>query len=297
MRNVILGTDWCSDCDDVVATRILSRFVKENKVNLLGIGINACMDYSVASLKGFLSTEGLNDVPIGIDHNAVNFEDVRFATYQENLAKTYCNPMVHNDYAPDAVHLYRQLIAQSDGPVEIMEIGFLQVIADVLKSEPDDISPLNGVELVREKVSKIWVMAGKWSKDGGREHNFCLNACTRAGGSTFCELCPVPVTFLGFEIGIDVITGDKLSHDDPLYKVMVDFRHPNGRDSWDPMLVLMALIGDEEKAGYTTVTGIASLNRETGENHFKVDPNGMHKFVVKLHENSFYEDWINNLIK
>lgn len=296
MRNVILGTDWCSDCDDVVAVRILSRFVKENKVNLLGIGINACMDYSVASLKGFLSTEGLNDVPIGIDHNAVDFEDVRFATYQENLAKTYC-PAGKNEDAPDAMRLYRQLLANSDGNVEIMEIGFLQVIANVLKSEPDDISPLNGVELVKKKVSKIWVMAGKWNKDGGREHNFCLNACTCEGGSTFCELCPVPVTFLGFEIGIDVITGDKLSHDDPLYKVMVDFRHPNGRDSWDPMLVLMALIGDEKKAGYTTVSGKASLDKATGENHFKIDPDGMHKFVVKAHEDSFYADWINDLIK
>ncbi len=296
MRNVILGTDWCSDCDDVVATRILSRFVKEKKVNLLGIGINACMDYSVASLKGFLSTEGLNDVKIGIDHNAVDFEDVKFATYQENLAKAYCDPMVKNEYAPNAAQLYRMLIANSDGPVEIMEIGFLQVIADVLKSEPDEISPLNGVDLFKEKVSKVWVMAGSWEKDGGREHNFCLNECTCTGGSDFCELCPVPVTFLGFEVGVDVITGDKLSHDDPLYKVMVDFRSQNGRSSWDPMLVLLALTGDEEKAGYTTITGKATLDRATGENHFAVDPNGLHKFVVKAHDDSYYADLINNII-
>lgn len=296
MRNIILGTDWCSDCDDVVAVRILSKYVKENKINLLGIGINACMDYSVASLKGFLSTEGLNDVKIGIDHNAVNFEDVKYATYQENLAKTYCDPMVKNEYAPDAVQLYRMLIANSEGPVEIMEIGFLQVIADVLKSEPDDISPLNGIELVKEKVSKIWVMAGHWDKEGGREHNFCLNECTCIGGSDFCEMCPVPVTFLGWEIGVDVITGDKLSHDDPLHKVFVDFHCPEGRSSWDPMLVLMALIGDEEKAGYTTVTGKAILNRVTGENHFEKDPDGLHKFVVKMHEDSFYADQINIII-
>lgn len=295
MRNLILGTDWCSDCDDVVAVRILSRFAKENKINLLGIGINEVVNDSVASLKGFLSAEGMHDIPVGIDHSAVNFEDIKFATYQERLAKNYC-PNVTNQDAPDAVRLYRQLMANADGKVEIMEIGFLQVLANVLMSGPDDISDKTGLELVKEKVSKIWIMAGNWSKDGGMEHNFCLNSCTRRGGRIVCEICPVPITFLGFEVGVDVITGNKLEQGDHLHQVFVDFGCKNGRDSWDPMLVLMALTGDEEKAGYTTVQGTASLDEETGKNYFKRDPNGLHKYVVKKYEDSHYADKINEII-
>lgn len=295
MRNVILGTDWGSDCDDVVAVRILSRFAKENKVNLLGIGINEVVEYSVASLKAFLSNEGMDNVPVGIDHSAVNFEDIKFATYQERLAKNYC-PDITNKDAPDAMRLYRQLIANADGKVEIMEIGFLQVLANLLMSGPDDISDKTGLELVKEKVSKIWIMAGNWTKDGEMEHNFCLNSCTRRGGRIVCEICPVPITFLGFEIGIDVMTGNKLKEDDLLHRVMLDYGCTNGRDSWDPMLVLMALTGDEEKAGYTMVQGTASLDEETGKNYFKRDLNGLHKFVVKKYEDSYYIDKINAII-
>ena len=57
MRNFILGTDWCTDCDDAVAVRILARAHKSGKICIKGIGVNACMEYSAASLDGFLNTE------------------------------------------------------------------------------------------------------------------------------------------------------------------------------------------------------------------------------------------------
>lgn len=47
------------------------------------------------------------------------------------------------------------------------------MISAVLESGGDDISEKSGLELVKEKVSKIWVMAGKWNKDGEKENNFC----------------------------------------------------------------------------------------------------------------------------
>ena len=59
-RNFILGTDWGSDCDDCVAVRVISRMVKEGKANLLGIGINCVKEHAYASLKSFLSLEGID---------------------------------------------------------------------------------------------------------------------------------------------------------------------------------------------------------------------------------------------
>ena len=73
MRKFILGTDWWSDCDDAVAVRILSRAAKEKRIELLGIVINACMDLSVCSLDSFLKSEGIHDLPIGLDASAVGF--------------------------------------------------------------------------------------------------------------------------------------------------------------------------------------------------------------------------------
>ena len=293
MRQMIFGTDWWTDCDDAVALRLLTRYVKQKKVKLLGIAVNACMEYSVASLKGFLEADGVKDVPVGIDLSATDFGGT--PSYQKNLATRFC-PKGSNADAEDAVRLYRRLLAKSEGSVELVEVGFLQAVTALLESSADEISPLSGIELVKEKVSKIWVMAGKWDADGEKEHNFCLNPRTRAAGKAFCELCPVPVTFLGWEVGHTVISGGELDHDDHLYGVLCDHGSKNGRSSWDPMLMLMALIGDESEAGYDTVVGHASVDAEDGANHFAPDPNGGHRFVVKRYADDYYERQINRLL-
>ena len=292
MKQIIFGTDWWTDCDDAVALRLITRFVKAGKLNLLGIVINACMEHSVASVRAFLEADELENIPLGIDLSATNFGGT--PPYQKHLAER-CPSLTNND-AEDGVRLYRKLLAQAEGKVEIVEVGFLQVVAALLKSEADDISPLSGKELVKQKVSKMWVMAGKWDADGEKEHNFCLNPRTRLAGKEFCELCPVPVTFLGWEIGFGVITGSKLKEDDILRQVLVDHGSANGRHSWDPMLTLLALIGDEEKAGYDTVCGKASVDAENGANYFVNSPDGLHTYVIKKFENSYYSEAIDNLI-
>lgn len=292
MRKFILGTDWWTDCDDAIALRLLARAAKKGEIHLLGIIINACMKDSVASLKGFLSAEGLLDVPIGIDRDATDY--IGSPRYQKRLAARM--PNVTNADAEDAVRLYRRLLAESNGPVELVEIGFLQVVCALLKSEGDDISPKSGKELFQEKVEKVWVMAGKWDADGEMENNFCQTPRARIAGKEFCELCPAPVTFLGFEVGFDVFSGGMLEKDDFLYQVLADHGSAGGRNSWDPMLAMLALIGDEEKAGYEAVRGTASVNPQNGANYFAKNNSGKHKFVVKKYDNSFYEEQINRLI-
>lgn len=294
MREFIFGTDWWTDCDDLAAMRILLRAHKKGDIRLLGVGINACMEYSAASVDGFMTLEEVTDIPIGIDIDATDFEGNQFK-YQKTLSE-YSVKYKKNEDAEDAVRLYRRLLSESEGRVNIVEVGFLQVIAGLLESGPDDISPLSGIELMSQKAEKLWVMAGKWDEDGGKEHNFCNNHRSRMGGEVFCRLCPVPVTFLGFEAGIKVISGDKLSHDDFLYKSFLEHGSGNGRYSWDPMTALMAVIGDEEKAGYDTVRGTARLDVETGKNYFTENENGKHKYVIMKKDGSFYSDMINSII-
>ena len=290
MRKFILGTDWWDDCDDAVALRLLCRAVKDETVKLIGVGINACMEHSVSSLSGFLQADGIDNIPIGIDFNATDFGGN--PSFQKRLAEAFC-PLGSNLDAEDAVRLYRRLLTSEDR-VEIIEIGYPQVLAALFKSGADDISEKSGLELVSEKVAKIWVMAGKWDSDGERENNFCRNQRSRKAAKVFCELCSVPVTFLGWEIGYDVITGGNLNKNDHLYKVLCDHGSVNGRFSWDPMLVLMALIGDEEEAGYGTVVGRATVDERSGANYFLRSADGKHKYVVKKYGNDYYQSQINS---
>ena len=122
MRKFILGTDWWSDCDDAVALRLLARAAKQGEISLLGIGINACMPNSVASLKGFLRTEGLSEIPVGLDAAAVDFSGI--PSFQSRLAKNYGSDLTNRD-AVDAVRLYRRILSKAETPIEILEIGFM----------------------------------------------------------------------------------------------------------------------------------------------------------------------------
>ena len=294
MRKFILGTDWWTDCDDVVALRLLARSHSAKKIELLGIALNACMEDSVTSLEGFLNTENIYDVPIGINLDATDFGgNPPYQKRLSRLAKRYQG----NADAEDAVKLYRSILVSADSPIELVEIGYPQVLAALLQSEADDISECKGIELVKNKVAKVWMMAGKWDDNPGKENNFARNERSRTAANAFCQICPVPITFLGWEVGAEVITGNKLDRNDPLYLALCDHGSLNGRSSWDPMLCLMAIIGDEAKAGYSIIRGKATVDPVTGENQFFADPNGIHAYVVKEHDDTYYADMINQKIK
>lgn len=295
MRNFIFGTDWGEDCDDVVALRILAGKHKADEIKLLGIAINTCIDESVASLDAFLVSEGIEQLPIGIDRKAT--ELCKKITYQKRLAASG-KARITNADAEDGVKLYRRLLAEADEPIEILEVGFLQILAGLLESEADEISPLSGVELVRAKVAKIWSMAGKFDEDGGKEYNIYKSALTRKAADIVVTQCPVPITFLGFEVGKSVITGgDAVLRDgDILLDAMRDYGSGHGRNSWDPMTALLAVIGEEEKAGYDVVRGTMSVDVESGANYFVKSENGRHAYVVKKYDDTYYSNMINQII-
>ena len=295
MRKIIFGTDWGEDCDDVVALRILAKKHKAGEIKLLGIAINTCIDESVASLDAFLVSEGIEQLPIGIDRAAT--ELCQKITYQKRLAASG-KARITNADAEDGVKLYRRLLAEADEPIEILEVGFLQILAGLLESKADEISPLSGVELVRAKVAKVWSMAGKFDENGGREYNIYKSALTRKAAFTVATKCPVPITFLGFEVGKPVITGGEsvLKEGDVLLDAMRDYGAAKGRNSWDPMTAVLAIIGDEEKAGYDVVRGTMSVDVESGANCFVKSENGTHAYVVKKYDDTYYSNMINAII-
>ena len=290
--NIIHGTDWWTDCDDIVALRLLCRAHKAGIINLMCVCANAVMEYSASSIDAFITSEGLS-IPVGLDKSACSSDDK--CLYQKVLSQ-YPHTIQSNDECEQAYRLYRKMLASLNGKADITEVGFPQVIHQLLISPPDDISPLSGMELVKSKVNKIWMMAGKWDEPNGREYNLCHTPASRMAGSYICDNCPVPITFLGFEVGNSVITGANLPDGDILAHGMKAYGCQKGRYSWDPMLTLMAIIGDEERAGYKKITGTATVNPESGENNFSKASCGRHSYVVKMKPDSYYENMINDLI-
>ena len=291
MRNIILGTDWGEDCDDAVAVRVLTRSHKAGKINFIGAGINTHTPDAAPSLYRFLEKESCI-IPVGVDKSCPKKDWQN--RYQPRLAAE--TDKKDSDFE-DAVRLYRRLICEAEGKVDIIEIGFLQVLAGALMSEPDDISPLSGMELFKEKVRKIWIMGGKFTNQGEKEFNFSYTPFARKAASVVLEKCPCEITLSGWEVGSTVITGNTLKKDDYLNTAMTDWGCTDGRASYDPMTAMLAVIGDEAEAGYDTVSVKVTVDLETGANYYTPDESSNCKFVIKKFEDSFYSDMINKVIE
>lgn len=288
--NIIHGTDWWGDCDDIAALRLLCRAHKAGAIKLQCVCADAVMERTAASIDAFMMNDGVQ-VPVGIDRNFS--DDPGRCSYQHVLAE-YPH-RIENCDCDDAYRIYRRALAQLDGKADITEIGFPQIIHQLMISGPDDISPLSGMELVKQKVGKIWMMAGRWDRENGEEYNLTATEAGRKAAHFIFENSPVPVTCLGWEVGNTVITGSKTAENDLVKIGFKAYGSENGRSSWDPMLVLLAIINDEEKAGYTKVVGKASANPETGANNFAIGE-GNHSYVVKKYEDTYYSDMIDELI-
>lgn len=292
MTNILHGTDWWTDCDDIAALRILCRAHKAGEINLLGVGIDSVMEYSAPSVSAFMENEGVN-VPIGVDKHAVR--EGKNCRYQKLLAG-FPHRVKTNDACEDAWLLYRKTLAALPGKAQITEVGFPQIIMQLMQSGPDEYSPLTGLELVKEKVERIWLMAGRFDRSPGREYNLTAYPECCEAGHYICENSPVPLIFLGFEVGVDVITGGDLQEDDLLKQAFIAHGSGKGRASWDPMLAEAAVIQDFAAAGYTAVYGTVRVDRDTGENTF-TEGEGNHCYLVKTQPNAFYEDRINKKLR
>ena len=295
----IIGTDWWTDCDDAVAMRVLAWAHISRLIKIKGIVLNACMAQSVRSLDAFMTLEGCPGLPMGIDREAVDFG--RTPLYQKRLAYEYpVGPLRENEDCPDGAALYRQILAESDEGLDIIEIGYPQVLSKLLKSPGDHLSPLTGKELVKQKVNKLWLMAGNWNYlEYGLENNFSRNERSREAGHFLCRNWPTPITFLGGETASDILTGDTLtSEKDPVYNALKDHGLCHkGRSSWDPLLAFLACCNNEETAGYSTVRGYADVDAETGANRFKPCDDGSHCFVRKAWPDSCYKQIINAIVE
>lgn len=296
-RTVIFGTDWWTDCDDCAALRMVCRYAKTGIWNFAGVILNAAAPYAAASVRAVLADEGFGDLPLGIDLAANDYGGN--PPYQYAIAAAAGMTGIRNEDCEDSTVLYRRLLANTaDGTAELLEVGYLPALASLLASPPDGISPLSGTDLVRQKVRHVWCMGGNWKNDGvGRENNFCRNVRARVAAAEVLAACPVSMTFLGYEIGEDVLAHPPADPAD-LVRIAFDAHgSPDGRCAWDPMLVHLTAAGTPEAAGYTAASGYAAVDSQTGENRFFTASDGRHRYVKKSRENAWYEAQIDAMIQ
>lgn len=289
---VIFDTDMGNDVDDVIALEMLANYMRAGVLDLKCVSVGKCNPYAVEFTDGYLKYHGYAEIPLGFAYNGVTPEGTSFLiptleaeaggkkilTPAENVAAT-----VPEGY----VQLRRTLSEAEDGSVIAIAVGPLTNIARLLESEPDEISPLSGVGLVREKVKSLYVMGGDFSGSTNPEYNILMDI--DAAKCVF-EKCPVETVACGFEIGLALpYPASSIMEDfgDPAqYPLCIAYFNwgtmPYDRPSWDPATVLAAI---EPDAGYFSYSPAGKISvDDEGRTSFEESPEGLHRYLL-LDEN------------
>jgi hypothetical protein len=188
---------------------------------------------SGATAQAVNSYYGFPDVPIGAFHGKSHTVKGNYtlATHQR-----FCPDFPTDDKLPSGVEVYRKALAGApDHSVVVASLGLLDNIKDLEDSPPDAISPLSGLDLIKQKVREAVIMANTQKTDGPILDAWPVNIVwtTYLGNVIGCgkglQQAPEndPVRFAYFHFGPDAT-----------HNAMM-----NGRGGWDPTVAWLAVRG------------------------------------------------------
>jgi hypothetical protein len=280
-----IGGGGCNDVDDVVAVCIGHALEQRGEAELLAIVQNTAPLQCAGVISVLNHFYGKDDLPIGaynISTPGATLEQEDPLPYVPLLANGWPSKIKNTTQVPSAVSVYRKVLAsQSDQSVTISSIGIHTNLAALLKSKPDEYSPLDGSELVRQKVKLLAVMGGKYggmhgSHAGGPACNLCggcgfaarsynvHNHLTASAASSYvADHWPSESKLIwsGFEVGVSIQSGgsgfqrcavaaackqsQNSSQCDPCAAAMINYEGgpDKSRFSWDPLTTLVAVRG------------------------------------------------------
>ncbi len=277
MTEIILDTDIGSDCDDMMALSWLIYAQKSGKVKINAISVSHKTDFAYGALSALFDAFDTELPSVGQIRNGLE-------EFKDNYCQKVAEKFPGGRYTPeDSVRILRRALVQTNDKAILCGIGPMTNIASLLKSVPDGISPLDGRRLLLEKCSKIVLMAGNFTEDknGVREPEWNVK-CDISAAKLIMEECDNEIVILPYELGIDMITGEKLTKElgdtHPLTYAFICFNgEARGRHSWDPATVLYAVQGCGDYF-QESEPGVIRIG-EQGESFFTPQRNGKHKVL------------------
>jgi hypothetical protein len=273
---IILDTDMGSDCDDAGALALLHRYADLGLAEIIGcIYSSGKVPYGAGITEAINIYYGRPDIPIGAYYGDEVGDPVDKMTAGKLVRDTvaFGNSIIYNTDAEEQTRLNRRLLSEQEyGGITYITIGHTKGLYQLLVSEPDDISPLNGRELIEKKVDR-WVALGALNANNEgnyfvRDWNFFFNETAPYTGY-LVENFPVPVYYI--DAGTNVMTGKSLKYTPPgnilrtvyrdwLWEVF-NYTFDDQRPSWDLAAVYFAVKGTGD---FLENTGRGSLEFDAG---------------------------------
>jgi len=270
---IIFDTDMDIDCDDTGALAVLHALMDLGETEILGIIVDVPAETSARCAMTINNYYNRLDIPVGLlkddsfeaGEKYQLYRDTRqlirkyINPYTQSVVEQFSNDAIKNTKIWDAVSLYRKLLSNAENnSVVIIAVGLLSALRYLLESKPDDISQLNGNELVIKKVKKLVTMGiGKYP-EAKEEFNWLLDW---ESAQYVIHNWPTPLVVQSN--GTEFKTGSTLSLKTPesnpvrkCYELYLG-KPRKGNNSWDLITALYGVRGSEpyldEKFGYRLI--------------------------------------------
>ncbi|MBN2282212.1 MAG: nucleoside hydrolase [Candidatus Marinimicrobia bacterium] len=223
---LIFDTDFGGDADDLGALAMLHHFIDRKECELLAIMSWSTEKYTVSAIDAVNRFYKHPDIPIGARKGDVDYRDWN---YNKPITDYLPFELTYND-GPDATCLYRKILSENaDASIIIVTVGPLANIKNLIESQPDSLSEYNGKELIEKKVKKFVIMGGQFP-EGMKEWNFDGNM---QGVTKFViQNINVPIIFTGYEVGVDIKTGQSLNRLDKKSPLYIGFMYFSQNAPW-----------------------------------------------------------------
>ncbi len=287
---LIFDTDIGNDVDDALALGMIHSLETRGECELLAVTITKDHEQCAPFVDAVNTFYGRGDIPIGVCRSGVTPGKSKFnilAAEKQGDRDRYPHDLRSGKDAPEAVPVLRKALAsQKDGSVVIAQVGFSTNLADLLKSKADDISPLSGLQLVKQKVRLLSVMAGAFAPIKGKDHDEYNIIKDIPAAQALAKTWPTQIVFSGFEIGLaaayPAVSIDRdyeyVPHH-PLKEAYYLYNPPpHNRPTWDLTSVLYAIYPD---AGYFNVSDAGNVTvLDNGLTKFEKVEGGQHHYLI-----------------
>lgn len=290
---LIFDTDIGNDVDDVLALGVIHALESRGECKLLAVTITKDHVLAAPLVDAVNTFYGRGKIPIGAVRNGLTPEDSKLLTLanvKDGGRLRYPHDLMSGADAPEAVaELRRVLAGAADNSVVMVQVGLSTNLARLLKSPPDDVSPLSGADLVRKKVRLLSIMAGAFESKSKPEPEYNVKLDLKSSRVLVADW-PAPIVFSGVEIGMAIPYPAKSIERDFAYvphhplaeAYMLYYPPPHERPCWDLTSVLYAVRPDD---AYFDLSPAGRVHvAEDGITTFKPKNGSSHRYLILKHD-------------
>lgn len=305
---IIFDTDIGCDCDDAGALSVLNALADMGEAEIVAVTNCIANDYNAGCIDAINRYYGRDSIPIGTLHNPEYVSHGWRDIYGRKVAEEFENRYKSAGDCLDTVDVLRKSLWESeDGSIVFVATGSMLSMQLLMNSVPDNLCPLNGMQLVKQKIKRTVFMGGRfkqtWPANIVVGDNYTVNAefniaSNIKAAQEVCGSWPSELVFCSYEAGLYIVTGKNLvksnRDNNPIKYAYLTHSSITGRESWDLATMLYAIRPD---AGYWFLHEYGRISiDDSGVTSWSKDDKGRHTYLLYKEDHKYIEDIIEELL-